>query len=412
VHAYGEWKNVSEPNCVRDGERYRKCFCGEKEVETLTALGHKNVYYSTLHPTCEEEGYDEYKCSVCSTITKTNTVSKLGHSYDGGYIYSDNATASRDGTVIGYCTVCEQFEFEDVTGSAAVMKNAFAGKKVSVLGDSISTFYGVTNGDAADTTNTEIRNNSMFYGEAKASYLGMTLDDTWWMQTINALGAELLVNNSNSGGYVERFKSNGQPPAYLTPCVNLHDNTGDDAGTVPDIILIYLGTNDFGGRYNSYGNIDDIDFENLGTKHGADYVAASYLEAYAIMLDKIKTAYPNAEIYCLNVLESVLWGSKAEYLDDFNDAVFEVAERLGAYTVDIYRESGIHYTRTEDPESDFDPEFDKYIPADDGRTSGRNTLHPNGAGMTLIANCVIKAIRENCEYYPTEDQFLAGYEAK
>ena len=397
-HAFGEWTVTQEPDCTTEGLKVRKCSCNEEESEPIAALGHKNIFYASADPTCDEDGYDEYKCSKCDAITKKTTEKKLGHLFINGYTYNYDATATKDGTVTGYCSVCRDTASEAAVGSSEVIARAFAGKKVSIIGDSISTFHGVTNGNAADTSNTEIRSNSMFYSQAKADYLNMTVNDTWWMQSINALGAKLLVNNSNSGGYVSKYKDNGQPPAYLTPCVNLHDNTGDNAGETPDIILVYLGTNDYGACYNKYGSADSINIDDLAGKCGADYTAKNYIEAYAIMLYKITTAYPDAEIYCLNVLESILWGSKEPYLAGFNDEMFKLAEMFGAHTVDIFRDSGIKNDET----------FDDYIPADDGRATGKNTLHPNAKGMTLIANCVISAFSES-KYYPSEDEILAEY---
>ena len=72
------------------------------------------------------------------------------------------------------------------------------GKTLSALGDSISTFNGVSNTTAAETTNSTIADGRWYYPAPEVS----TVDMTWWMQTANALGMKLLVNNSWSGSYI------------------------------------------------------------------------------------------------------------------------------------------------------------------------------------------------------------------
>ena len=69
----------------------------------------------------------------------------------------------------------------------------FAGKKVSILGDSISTYEGVSNNTAYNAT---IGENLVYYTEGLH---GVSLHDTWWQQVIDTLDMELCVNNSWSG---------------------------------------------------------------------------------------------------------------------------------------------------------------------------------------------------------------------
>ena len=111
----------------------------------------------------------------------------------------------------------------------------------------------------------------------------------------------------------------------------------------------------------------------------------TFCEAYALMLAKVKNRYPNAEIYCLNILDrKSLLGDKTR-IDAFNGYIETIAEKNGAYLVDIYRESGI----TADSVS-----CTTYI-ADD-------VLHPSTAGMDAISNCLISAIYENSKYIPED----------
>ena len=76
----------------------------------------------------------------------------------------------------------------------------------------------------------------------------------------------------------------------------------------------------------------------------------------------------------------------------------ELADRMGAHYVDLYNNSGI--TREN---------LETYMPPYDGDDTP-NRYHPNDIGMNLIAECVMDAVREHSEYYPSEDEFLKGIE--
>ena len=79
----------------------------------------------------------------------------------------------------------------------------FENKTISILGDSICTFEGVSSGIAAETTNSTIKNNRDYYRPGRTE---VNLNDTWWMQACERLGTKLLVNNSYSGTRFNFFK--------------------------------------------------------------------------------------------------------------------------------------------------------------------------------------------------------------
>ena len=389
AHTPGEWTIQSEATCVNDG--LQRCYCtecGEIVAEEPIKASH-NFEVTAIAPTCTEKGYDRLECKVCGISTMNNFKNAIGHTTTKYDVINYDATATADGSVYGTCSLCREYLKITLTGSSEKIAKAFYGKKISVIGDSISTYVNISNGAAAQTSNSNISKNSLYYFKAHNEALGVNPDDTWWMRTINALGADLLVNNSDSGGYIRDSKSNGNKGAYYENAVNLHDNTGADAGTNPDMVFVYLGTNDFGKYYNSLGDVSSIDFEKLGEKCEADYMPVTVAEAYAILIYKIKTAYPGVEIYCLNVLDSTLWKTKSAYLSDFNARLGEIAERLGATVVDIYNESGIKN----------DENFEKYIPSNDGDDTP-NTLHPNAEGFKLISDVLLRVIANHSKYFP------------
>ena len=68
----------------------------------------------------------------------------------------------------------------------------FTGKKISVLGDSISTFKGVTKDDP-----------NTFYGRVMCEKGGFAgVQDTWWARVIAALGGTVEKINAYSGSCI------------------------------------------------------------------------------------------------------------------------------------------------------------------------------------------------------------------
>lgn len=256
-------------------------------------------------------------------------------------------------------------------------------KTISILGDSISTFHNYSNGDAALTTNSTIKNNRCFYTDGK---FDVNLEDTWWYQVAEKTGGRILVNNSYSNGSVYSPTSDSSL-AYLNRCVNLHDNTGENAGEEPDIIAVFLGTNDFSYCTNALGSSDEIDYKKLIVKTSKGYKYATptnNTEAYAIMIHKIITRYQNAEVYCFTVpMRSSLNASHIKTLEAFNNSIIDIASHFDCNYVDLYNYSGI----TDD---------ERII----ARYYGDGYVHPTVTGMNSIANCFLSSFYENSEYIP------------
>ena len=258
----------------------------------------------------------------------------------------------------GICTDC---------GEAAP---SLTGKTISVLGASISTFEGASNGKAADTTNSTIRNNVKYY--PNTTIPEVTLDDTWWMQVTNDLDLRLLVNNAWSGSAILLERS-GTVGAYVDRCVQLHDDTGENAGETPDIIVIQMGFNDFSYGKSTLGT-SDIDYNALITKDGYG-IPTTTMEATAIMLDKITKRYPDAEIYMFNHFKRIGQSqSDTALMQNLNASIETVCGHFGVNVVDLY----------------------SVLNSPDLIGDGR--LHPNRLGMDVISEAVKSAILENTKY--------------
>ena len=244
---------------------------------------------------------------------------------------------------------------------------SLAGRKLSVLGASISTYAGTSNGAAADTTNSTIRKNVKYY--PNTTIPDVELEDTWWMQTAEELGLDLLVNNAWSGSAILLTRS-GTVGAYVDRCVQLHDDTCDNAGEEPDIICIQMGFNDFSYGKDTLGTAE-IDYDALITADGYG-TPATTMEATVIMLDKMTKRYPNAEIYMFNHFKRVGQGAAdTALMEQLNADIAAVCERYGVKVVDLYN------TLTS-------PDY-----IGDGR------LHPNPLGMDVICEAVKTAILGN-----------------
>lgn len=253
---------------------------------------------------------------------------------------------------------------------------------VSILGDSISTFNNYSNNLAADTTNSTIRNYPVHYYTDR---YGMTVNDTWWMKTINEMGGRLLVNNAYSGSKIFYPNSSSTSLGYLSRATNLHDNTGKNSGEKPDIIAVYLGTNDFTHCSDSLGTASKINYNKLIKKTSTGYSYATPVtssEAYAIMLHKIKQKYPAAEIYCFTILPRLeLSSDSKKALRSFNNSITSIAKCFGCYTVDIYSDTGINFN---------EENIKRYI--------GDSYLHPGKQGMEAISNAFLSALYKNSKY--------------
>lgn len=110
AHTFGEWEIITSPSCETDGEQVRKCLvCGATENQIIPALGH-TYEANTVAPTCEEEGYTEYTCTVCHDSYIENIVPAAGHSFVEVVVA---ATCTAEGYVEKVCTVCgERYKVE------------------------------------------------------------------------------------------------------------------------------------------------------------------------------------------------------------------------------------------------------------------------------------------------------------
>ena len=171
------------------------------------------------------------------------------------------------------------------------------------------------------------------------------VDQTWWKQTIDKTGMNLLVNNAKSGAQASNSASRAQ---------QLHcDVVGDNFGTNPDIISVYIGINDI--RYNGITGFES---------------------AYRTMLQNIKTKYTTSDIYVFTLIPQKDHEKATDaVIQQANDIIENLASEFGCTVVDVYGQTGINIVNSGSYMYDY--------------------LHPNIQGMELISKCFMNALYEN-----------------
>ena len=119
THSFGEWETLKEPTCVENGEKVKKCPCGEEQTEVIYATGeHNEAVLHAVEPTCTESGLTEGKyCSECEKVTVEQQTVPARHVLVNGkcencdYIYHSEGLrymSNGDGTCyvsnLGGCT--------------------------------------------------------------------------------------------------------------------------------------------------------------------------------------------------------------------------------------------------------------------------------------------------------------------
>lgn len=223
--------------------------------------------------------------------------------------------------------------------------SAFKDQYFSILSDSIGTFEGYIPTDYPSFYSRWNRGITNVYGP----------EETWWGRVIAHFGARLLVNNAYSGSCVCKtseceVESYGCSDAR---CGGLHN----EAHT-PDHILVYIGSNDRGRCLQL---------------HSEDKTDLSVLEnAYGLMLDKLRSNYPQAVIWCCTFPKTTC-SSEPEFVFPESQAGVPMAE----YARLIRNAAAARQCRVIDL-----AETAELVDTIDH-------LHPNYDGMKAIADAVI-----------------------
>lgn len=231
--------------------------------------------------------------------------------------------------------------------------NKYFGKQFSILGDSISTLEGYNP-----------KGYKVFYSGDNCVKAGVVeAKDTWWGKVIDFFGGELLVNNSWSGSRVTKLKDKEQ--LFPSGCSDERTAALHINDVKPDVILVYLGTNDW-----AFGAKTVNDTRILGENSNE-----LFDKAYDSMLKKLKSNYPESEIWCCTLCETHI--SKrpdfqfphkyaGTHIEEYNDIIRKSASKNMCNLLDLYN---------------YKMPYDSI----DGS-------HPNADGMNTLATMMIREI--------------------
>lgn len=231
--------------------------------------------------------------------------------------------------------------------------NPYKNKQFSILGDSISTLVGYNP-----------KGYEIFYSGENCEKSGVKeMKDTWWGKVIDFFGGELLVNNSWSGSRVTKLKDKEQ--LFPSGCSDERTAALHINDVKPDVILVYLGTNDW-----AFGAKTVNDTRILGENSNE-----LFDKAYDSMLKKLKSNYPESEIWCCTLCETHI--SKrpdfqfphkyaGTHIEEYNDIIRKSASKNMCNLLDLYN---------------YKMPYDSI----DGS-------HPNADGMNTLATMMIREI--------------------
>lgn len=237
---------------------------------------------------------------------------------------------------------------EDEILKVELLHNLLKGKQLSVLGDSISTFSGVSN-DASEG----LSNNAVYYSSSRIARA-----DTYWQQIVDEFDMNLCINNSWSGAYASMHRPNANTDkdsnGSISSGIARANKLAKSDGTAPDYILVYIGINDL----------------NAGV--AADVIATAYTQ----MLTTMTQTYPYAKVFCVNMPNRNIGKSPIAYNTAIANAIESVNANNGkenVFLVDLYN---------------------SYLRGATYQTYSFDNLHPNAVGMDYMSQAIIDTMKD------------------
>lgn len=238
---------------------------------------------------------------------------------------------------------------------------SLAGKRLSLLGDSISAYSGlIPSGNAS------------YYSGSNHGVIDPA--QMWWNVLCAKTGMIPLIINADSGAAITQLEdsdhSSKVPMSADAKCSAL--NNGD---INPDVIIIEGGINDY--TYAQSAQSEPLAWNGKT----APVLGNSFTEAYACMIKKLQTNYPNAIIVALSTPFTMRGtdngytlthtvGSNVYTQADYDEAIKNVCEQMH-----------IPYVRIDDIGMSRSNMYPTY--AEDSSTT---PAHPNAKGQMLLGS--------------------------
>lgn len=202
-------------------------------------------------------------------------------------------------------------------------KNKYYGKQFSILGDSISTLIGYNP-----------RGYNVFFNEENSQKANINdMNDTWWGKLIKFYGGELLVNNSWSGSRVTKLPQSSN--LFPSGCSMERTNGLHIDDVKPDVIIVYLG-------FNDWANGVTVQSEQGHLKPLNEYFDFAYIS----MIQNLKKNYPDAEIWCCTLNTTFMSNNPSfkfpysygnTHIEDYNNLIAMVAREHNCKLLDLYK---------------------------------------------------------------------------
>lgn len=259
---------------------------------------------------------------------------------------------------IGFSVAGDSERLADIEARLnALTGGALSGKRLSILGDSISTF-GVPDQDNATGTWTYPGNRCRY----PQNNLFTNVNYCYWKRLLDRYGMVLGINESWAGSRVSNTQATDSGDLGPNRCISSETRIGHlgENGT-PDIILVYAGTNDAGAGV-TLGTFSTENPINYTDEEISALPVATFADAYRAMLIRLLKRYPTSRVIAILPNFTVSYYSITN-LDRFVEVVKEACDFFGVKYIDI-RTAGITVYNQ-----------GTYFP--DG-------IHPNAAGMELL----------------------------
>ncbi len=299
--------------------------CGAEEKDNMAD---KNASAATQDEASEADAKETTEADVKETIGTSETLENPD---------SESETDETEMTDVS--------EKSEETASETAEENSapLQGLSLSILGDSLSTYEGWIPG--------ECTNFFPMNGELT------DVSETWWMQVLAQTGMELCSNNSSAGCTCAGDSLYTGEVKYGCSTDRISLLTGSQ-GKMPDVIIVFMGTNDLLkgvplGDNDGTGLVEEGEIDNFS-------------DAYTLILDKLASEYPMAQVYCCGLHPVGDWGTKQPFVllnnydgltaEDFSKRIELIAGNKGVPYIDLYHcgievdnlqqmtSDGVHYT--------------------------------------------------------------------
>ena len=267
-----------------------------------------------------------------------------------------------------YCEVIDGNYTDSVSGLLADNNARFAGKRVSILGDSYSG-WGTPDQDNARGFWT--------YPGNRCRYPQNNLDvpvvsQMWWYKLITSLNMNFGINESWAGsriswdGVTESTDIGADKHLASATRISHLDDNG-----VPDFVIIQGGSNDIAGNV-SLGEINTENPAIYTDEQIAELPVNTFSDAVRTMIIRVMKAYPNARIVFLSPIYNKANSLTITNISAYVGRIKDICDLLGCIFVDLRKMGLTPY---------------------DANIFGGDNVHPNAEGMEKIYRYALSAFR-------------------